>query len=278
MYTFSLIMATYGRKDEIREFILSLLKSNYDLSKVELIIVDQNDSIVLDDIVDEFKNELDIQHIKSDVKGLSLNRNIGIKKAKGDIIAFPDDDCKYFVNTLETVNGLFQSTNADILMGKILDESNKDCIRKWPEKSIEIKRSNFYTKISSITIFKKITSKTKLFDENMGVGTYYGSNEDADTIYNELKEGKKVIYHPSIKLFHPSSVGKLPLAKIESYGLGFGALCKKNKDVYMLKLFYSIILYHSLKYSLAVLKNNKEEQEIRKAYIKSRLNGFKSYN
>ena len=48
---FSLIMATYGRKDEVGCFLESLMNSNYPMDKVEVIIVDQNKEIDLEPII-----------------------------------------------------------------------------------------------------------------------------------------------------------------------------------------------------------------------------------
>ena len=55
-------MATYGREKEVESFLKSLKKSNYDLSLVEVIIVDQNDKIDLNPIV-ERHNDLNIKHL-----------------------------------------------------------------------------------------------------------------------------------------------------------------------------------------------------------------------
>ena len=90
---FSLIMATLGRFDEIRIFLDSIDLQNY--TDFELIIVDQNEENILGDIILPYKKKFYINHIRIKEKGLSLARNVGIKYAKGDIIAFPDDDCIY---------------------------------------------------------------------------------------------------------------------------------------------------------------------------------------
>ena len=42
-YKFSLIMATQGRDKEIELFLESIKQVDYDLPKVQIIIVDQND-------------------------------------------------------------------------------------------------------------------------------------------------------------------------------------------------------------------------------------------
>ena len=97
----SLVTATLGRVDEINILLDSLVKQTY--KNFELIIVDQNEHYKVQNIVDRYTNILSIKYIKSSTKGLSYNRNIGIKECSGDIIGFPDDDCYYSENLLEEI-------------------------------------------------------------------------------------------------------------------------------------------------------------------------------
>ena len=73
MIKFSLIMATIGRYDEVRSFLESIDRVNYKKELIEILIVDQNKELDLSSIVKDF-NHLNINHIKSEVKGLSQNR------------------------------------------------------------------------------------------------------------------------------------------------------------------------------------------------------------
>ena len=59
----------------------------------EFILVDQNPHFILREMVAEYASRLTIQYIRSEAKGLSLNRNIGLDYSRGEIVAFPDDDC-----------------------------------------------------------------------------------------------------------------------------------------------------------------------------------------
>ena len=277
--SFSLILATYGRKEEIENFIEALLKSDYDLKKVELIVVDQNDIINLGDITDKYKDSINLKHIKSKVKGLSRNRNIGLKIATGEIVAFPDDDCEYLSDTLKNVSDKFYSEEVDMILGRIVERDGRDSLRKWSKKKEFINRNNFYKKCSSITIFYKKEKFEYYFDENLGVGAKFGACEDADFIYKKSKDKKTVLYNPAIKIYHPHyEAGKnMNTQKIESYGLGFGGMIKKNLDRYMISLFIKAEIYHFLKVILYSVKGKKENALNSLVAFKSRLKGFKEY-
>lgn len=275
---FSLIMATYGRKQEIALFLDSLLVQTFPLDKVEVIIVDQNDKIELKTIIDEYKNKLNIIYIKSDKKGLSLNRNIGLGPAKGKYIAFPDDDCTYYPETLSQVSAIFQEhKNIDVLLGRIIDKSlNRNIIRKWKNNEFFINRFNFFLNYSSITIFAK--KNDILFDEELGVGTYFGSYEDAEYVFNLISTNRCIYYTPKIEVWHPEpKEQELNYNKIYSYGLGFGALVIKHFSYPMIYLFIQSIGFHLIKLLLSLAKLDKIG--IKKSWfsIASRFKGVYKY-
>jgi glycosyltransferase involved in cell wall biosynthesis len=274
-YTFSLIMATYGREQEIEEFLKSVEESKFNLKKLQIIIVDQNDTINLKTIIDKYKDILDIYHIKSNVKGLSSNRNIGIDIAKGKYVAFPDDDCKFLKETLNIIEKEFSNhIQYNLLLGRIVDENNNDSIRKWPKQSVKINKLNFFTKYSSITMFYKASFfKEHKFNENLGVGSKYGSCEDTDIVYRYLKTGN-ALYLPTIKMYHPDqSQENTNPQKIYNYGLGFGAFCRMNFDLFIFLLFVQVIGYHFLNFLQGIFSKNRNKTIKSYISIKSRILG-----
>lgn len=272
---FSLIMATIGRVDEVNIFLHKLLEQDYPLDKIEVIIVDQNETPILENIILKFKENINIKHIKSSQIGLSRNRNIGIKAASGEILSFPDDDCYYYDNTLSSVAKiLFDNNSPDMLLGRIYDRINHtSVIRSWPVGSLSVKKINFFSLYSSITIFTKNLSV--LFDERLGSGLKYGSYEDADYIYESLERKMKIIYISSVEVMHPPlNLASMSPLKIYSYGLGFGAFCRKRVSTTIFALFMSAILFHSMHLFLEIIKFNQSRIKKRFIAIQSRIIGF----
>lgn len=250
---FSLIMATYGRIEEIAIFLESILQQSFDLSLVEVIIVDQNENGELADIIEKYSALLNVIHINSNVKGLSFNRNIGLKIAKGDIIGFPDDDCTYYPDTLSTLSKLFtRNGKVDALLGQILDEkTGKKIIRNWKNDSFVINKFNFFLNYSSITIF--VRKNNILFDEDLGVGKFFGSYEDADYVLQLLVNNLHIEYIPDVKVWHPEPKEQVVnFKKVYSYGLGFGALVYKHLSFSVILLFMQSIIYHSFNLAKAI--------------------------
>lgn len=277
---FSLVMATYGRDKEVGSFLDSVENLNYDLNNIEVIIVDQNDKVVLDDIIDKYKNKFNIMHIKSKEKGLALNRNIGLEKVTGDIIAFPDDDCEYLPETLEKVYNYFKDSDSDVLMGRIIERDGSDSLRSWPKTLININPSNFYTKCSSVTMFLKKDKCTIKFNPKLGAGQHFGACEDTDLIYKNIKAKKSIVYNPIIRIYHPhyESGENMDAEKVYKYGLGFGAFIKLNMDINMIFLFIKAEAYHIIRGLIHLVTFNTSDAKNRFLAFKSRIEGFIKYN
>jgi glycosyltransferase involved in cell wall biosynthesis len=248
MIEISLILATYGREFEVYKFIDSLIDQKLPKNLFELIVVDQNDVIDLSCLMHKYHNILNIIYVKSNIKGLSKNRNLGLVYSTGKYVAFPDDDCTYYPDTLSTVISLFnQLDDVDVLLGSIYDlENSKDVLRSWPNKCVHINKINFYKLVTSITIFSKKININ--FDENLGVGTKFGSNEDAEYIYRCLRSNLKIFYTKDIKVWHPEQrYESIANEKIYSYGMGFGAFIAKYKSVELVLIFIAAIIFHFVK-------------------------------
>ncbi len=86
----SVIVATYNRKELLEKTLESILNQTY--SNLEIIVVDDAST---DGTMELrlFHNQSKIRYIrKENNSGPSAARNVGIRNAKGDLIAFIDDD------------------------------------------------------------------------------------------------------------------------------------------------------------------------------------------
>lgn len=130
----SLITATYGRTEEVRTLLGSLARQSY--KDFEFILVDQNPHFILREMVAEYASRLTIQYIRSEAKGLSLNRNIGLDYSRGEIVAFPDDDCFYEEDVLEKVIDVFQRQKDIVLVATAVKDAFDGRVWKVSEREL----------------------------------------------------------------------------------------------------------------------------------------------
>ena len=233
----SLILATLGRRQEVKNFLDKLLQQSY--MNYELIIVDQNIDDRVKNIYFAYKTKLHITYIHTNKKGLSRARNIGLKYAGGDIIAFPDDDCWYDSNTLKLVNDLLSDDAVEGVCGCPVDRNNQPLISNFLDKKTFLNKNNVWHGGISFTIFLKSTvvKSVGVFDEKLGVGagTIYGSGEETDYLLRALEQGFKLLYTPQLRVFHPKKDSVLKgddCVRARNYGMGMGAVLKKHDYSY----------------------------------------------
>ena len=89
----SLVVSTKGRVAEIAALFESLLADAS--APYEVILVDQNEDGRLDALAGEWAPRLPLRHLRSTQGGANAGRNLGLRHARGDLVAFPDDDCLF---------------------------------------------------------------------------------------------------------------------------------------------------------------------------------------
>ena len=95
----SVIIPTYNRAELLHSAMCSALKQTY--TKFEIIVVDDKSTDHTQKVVQSFKDER-IRYIRHDKnKGVSAARNTAVKAAKGEYIAFLDDDDEWLPNKLQ---------------------------------------------------------------------------------------------------------------------------------------------------------------------------------
>lgn len=268
----SLITATIGRTKEVRVLLESLCRQSY--KDFELIIVDQNEHREIEIIADDYRKKMNIIYVRSCRKGLSHNRNIGLKYVQGDIIGFPDDDCFYDSNLLETVNDIFRKNSEKV---KLVSVGAKDTLTNSVfigENGFFFDRKSLLYNCISYNFFIRKAEGLE-FDEALGVGATFGSGEETDFLWSFFKKGDVGIMSKSTFVNHPMNDGPVNETRAYSYGLGFGAMFKKEvfyRKHYMMLFEYFYGLFRA--FGGMIFKSN------HKTYYKSllgRILGFLKY-
>lgn len=270
--TFSLILTSIDRKQELLRFIRSINEQNkFDLSNLQLIFVDQGEN---KSVFDYLNKKVEFVYIKHYKCSLSEARNIALPYVKNKIICFGDDDAWYDTETFSKLDKEF--TNE--IDGIIIIAKNEEgvTINTFPKKRRWLTYTNHCGALS-ISMFLRYDNKIS-FDENIGVGSPYRllSGEETDYLLNYMEQHQdfRILYSPDIMVRHP--LGKKQnfdsyLQKNYYYARGAGYVLRKHpfpldyKIKAILRPFCGMLLYLFVNH-----------YKCRKSYylLKGRLEGY----
>lgn len=188
MSNVSIVVAAYNERGNLEDLIPSFLK--YDIQKkAEIIVVDSG----RDDTIDYFKDKPYIKYIKSEKRLFPGEaRNLGIKHATGDIIAFLDADTIMLEDWFEEL--LKSSKDHDIVAGAAPSLPGQK--KRLPRVSIMIKDQDITWPTCNIFYKKKVLEQAGVFQEGMPSG------EDVVLNYRCVTAGFKIHYNPKMKVYH----------------------------------------------------------------------------
>src|SRR5262245_36460256 len=231
---FSLVVCTMGRQDELIRLLESLAAQNF--NDFQVIIVDQNPPGFLDAVIEQFRPRIDIVQTGSR-PGLSGARNVGLERARGRLIAFPDDDCWYPANTLRDVLAMMNAhKDAAIVSGMTIDSHGHPSLSPALGRPAIVTRRNYLLCGNSNTLFfrREVFKTVGGFDTRLGVGTTtaFQSGEESDLILRALDAGLLARYVPDLRIHHDqvdSDFAAGQIRRAAGYGHGFGALMRKHR-------------------------------------------------
>ncbi|HET7206096.1 MAG TPA: glycosyltransferase family 2 protein [Terriglobales bacterium] len=227
----SLIVATVNRLDELERLLTSLEKQIY--RDFEVIVVDQNPDNRLVAVL-AAHDRLEIKHVRC-ARGLSRARNAGLRLARGDLIAIPDDDCWYPPDLLESVVRWFEIHPEFGLLGVATrTEENRPSGPNSPRKGRRCTKDTVWGCGVSPALFlrRSVTDAVGSFDEEIGVGaaSRYQSGEETDYILRALELGFRMWFEPSLTVHHPAFDSLERLKKTTySFALGTGRILRVHK-------------------------------------------------
>lgn len=88
---YSVIIPVFNRPDEVDELLQSLVRQSY--TDFEVIVVEDGSSLPCRDIVEEFREKLDIHYYNKPNSGPGQTRNYAAERSNGEYLIIMDSDC-----------------------------------------------------------------------------------------------------------------------------------------------------------------------------------------
>ncbi len=217
----------------------------------ELVVVDNNSSDDTRAVVERYFRESQVRgrYVFEGRQGLSAARNCGMRAARGEIVAFTDDDVKVGPDWVRRLQEAFDANPAvGMVCGRTelyretlhplgVRTSREARLYVHPAQPVGVGIGN------NMAIRMDVVRRIGEFDVTLGAGTRMAAAEDSDYIYRVLRAGLPVLYCPDAVVYHDHDrVTEAQVRRIQlNYRRGCGALYVKHiwrGDGWALRLFY----------------------------------------
>lgn len=243
----SVVLCTHNRTAGAMQTIRDL--ADLDYPDYEVIVVDNapRDDSTRDAVLAEFGDSTRVRYVREENKGLSRARNRGVREARGEFIAFTDDDV--FVDRwwLQGIaKGFATTTNVGCVTGLIPSASLDNDVQLYFDRRVTW-GSSCETRIfdldahrdpsplypfspgvfgtgANFAMRRSVLEQLNGFDEALGAGAPCGGGEDLDIFMRTILAKYALVYEPAaiISHIHRAEIDELR-KQMFAYGSGFSA-------------------------------------------------------
>lgn len=248
----SVIIATHNRTHSLAACLASLAGLTY--PNYEVIVVDNapSTSETFDYIRDTLSSAR-IRYVREDIPGLAVAHNRGLLEARGDIVAFTDDDVRIDRHWLtEIVEGFALAADVGCVTGMIVPAELETPAQAWLEqyggfnKGFEVSMFNLtdhrprnplypYTagvfgSGANMAFRRDVLQAIGGFDPALGAGSKGVGGDDLAAFFDVVKHGYTLVYQPAAIVHHWHRRDYEGLRR-QAYGYGVGLTAFLTKTV-----------------------------------------------
>jgi len=254
----SVIVCTFNRANVLTPCLDSIAESLSAAAPVEaeIIVVDNASTDNTSAVIKKWAetSPFPVQALHEPKKGLSAARNCALRAARGELLAFTDDDCRMSKNyVIDALRHDAADTEPVFRGGRIELGDSTDLplsiktdpdLERMSRKMNSAKKENVGMIMAgcNMVMRRSLANSLGFFDENLGAGTSLPGGEDTDFFFRAYLAGTVLEYVPDMAVthFHGRKTKLQGYNLLCNYMLGTGALYVKYffKDINFCRPFY----------------------------------------
>jgi hypothetical protein len=219
----SLIVCTRNRAARLPDFFASLTRLDFPVDAWELVIVDHASSDRTPEIIEQFAagTRIHVRHVRAITDALTGAKNIGLTHARGDILAFTDDDCYPRPDYLQALSEVFAEQQAGVVGGRVVlhDPTDARLSIRDVETPADLGPATFVRAGTihgaNMAIRREVVRAVGGFDPLFGPGTRCLAAEDIEYVARAVWAGWPARYDPRPVIAHHH--GRKPGEDTERY-------------------------------------------------------------
>ncbi len=231
---FSVVVPTYNRPQQLANCLKALTQLDYPASRLEIIVVDDGSATSLDSTVAPFQLADKADHsaasivlLRQDNAGPAAARNAGARRAKGDYIAFTDDDCMPNPDWLQQFSTALQAAPSAMVGGRTINALPQNLFSSASQTLIDY-LYNYYSSTTQGIFFasNNIAMARSQFLEIGGFDISFplAAAEDRNLCDCWQQAGYPMKYAPSATIQHAHALSLKSFWR-QHFGYGRGAFC-----------------------------------------------------
>lgn len=203
---FSIIIPTYNRPKNLKVCLSAIAQQNFSKTQFEVIVIDDGSDYSPQEIVNTFKNHLQITCITQTNKGPASARNKGALHAKGKFLVFTDDDCAPHKNWLEAFENCYTQNPNAAIGGKSINKLTHNLYSTTSQRLIDYlyqyynhppDKAKLLTS-NNLAVPKDLYLKIGGFNDSFPLA----AGEDREFCDRWKSEGNPLIYKKNIQVDH----------------------------------------------------------------------------
>jgi glycosyltransferase involved in cell wall biosynthesis len=170
-----------------------------------------------------------VDYVRSDIKGLSIARNLALHTSDRPVVVFTDDDCAAVEGWMAPILEGFDDEAVGAVTGRMLDHTLVGTQPSPPPRRFTRTIEGIDAGHGAIMAFRRerIVALGG-FDPVLGAGRKLAGAEDLDMFCRVLDDGAHIVYDPSCVVHHVHTRPDDAYTVLHhGYGLGLGALTAK---------------------------------------------------
>jgi GT2 family glycosyltransferase len=225
----SIIIPTYERLERLAVCLKSLCRLEYPRERFEVIVVDDGSRKAPENVIAEFYGYFDVRLLTQTHAGPATARNSGAAQAKGEALAFTDDDCEPAADWLQTLAKRFTATPDCAIGGRALNGLPDNPFSTASQMLIDY-LYDYYNSVPHRARFfasNNLALPADLFRAIEGFDTNFphAAGEDREFCDRWLHHGYGMVYAPEVVVRH-------------SHFLKFQTFCKQHLNYGRAALYF----------------------------------------
>lgn len=203
---FSVIVPTYARPEQLAACLGALARLDYPRDRFEVIVVDDASEMPPEAVVVSFRDRLNVTLVTQSHAGPAAARNTGAARARGEFLAFTDDDCTPAPDWLQALAGRFAATPDRAVGGQMRNALPENPYSTASQFLLAYLYSYYNSDVSGARFFASmnLAMPADRFRAIGGFDTSFptAAAEDRELCDRWLHHGYQMTYAPQAIIYH----------------------------------------------------------------------------